>query len=67
MNHNGKLRSKRGVLPFIELNGEEIADSEMIVKNLEKKYEKEMDGGLTNEQKNIQHAMLTMVDKHLHG
>jgi len=65
--HNGKLRSKRGFLPFIELNGEEIADSDLIVKNLAKKYEKEMDDGLSNEQKNIQHAMLTMVDKHLHG
>merc|ERR1712088_1205391 len=31
------------------------------------KYAKEMDEGLTNEQRNIQHAMLTMVDKHLHG
>jgi len=64
--HNGKLRSKRGVLPFVELNGEEIAD-DMIVKNLAKKYEKDIDDGLTGEQKNIQHAMLTMVDKHLHG
>merc|ERR1712088_494434 len=31
------------------------------------KYAKEMDEGLTNEQRNIQHAMVQMVDKHLHG
>merc|ERR1712088_591495 len=31
------------------------------------KYAKEMDEGLTSEQKNIQHAMVQMVDKHLHG
>merc|ERR1712066_553010 len=34
INHNGKLRSKRGLLPFVELNGEEIADSEIIIKTL---------------------------------
>ena len=67
INHNGKLRSKRGFLPFVELNGEEISDSDLIVKNLAKKYEKEMDESLTAEQKNIQHAMVQMVDKHLHG
>lgn len=66
INHNGKLRSKRGFLPFVELNGEEM-DSDLIVKNLAKKYEKEMDESLTSEQKNIQHAMVQMVDKHLHG
>merc|ERR1712073_132985 len=60
-------RSKRGFLPFVELNGEEISDSDLIVKNLAQKYEKEMDEGLTNEQRNIQHAMVQMVDKHLHG
>jgi len=67
INHNGKLRSKRGFLPFVELNGEEISDSDLIVKNLAQKYAKEMDEGLTNEQRNIQHAMVQMVDKHLHG
>merc|ERR1712226_857618 len=67
INHNAKLRSKRGLLPFVELNGEEIADSEIIIKTLAKTYNKEMDAALNQEQKNIQHAMLTMVDNHLHG
>lgn len=67
VNHNAKLRSKRGLLPFVELNGEEIADSEIIIKSLAKTYNKEMDAALNQEQKNIQHAMLTMVDNHLHG
>jgi glutathione S-transferase len=67
INHNAKLRSKRGLLPFVELNGEEIADSELIIKSLAKTYNKEMDAALNQEQKNIQHAMLTMVDNHLHG
>merc|ERR1711997_995834 len=67
VNHNAKLRSKRGLLPFIELNGEEIADSEIIIKSLAKTYNKDLDASLNQEQKNIQHAMLTMVDNHLHG
>jgi len=67
VNHNAKLRSKRGLLPFVELNGEEIGDSELIIKSLAKTYNKEMDAALNQEQKNIQHAMLTMVDNHLHG
>merc|ERR1711881_553421 len=67
VNHNSKLRSKRGLLPFVELNGEEICDSELIIKSLSKTYGKEMDSSLNPEQKNIQHAMLTMVDNHLQG
>ena len=63
--HNSKLRSKRGLLPFIELNGEEICDSDIIIKTLTKKFEKDMDDGLTAEQKNVQHAMVTMVQNHL--
>jgi len=63
--HNSKVRSKRGLLPFIELNGEEICDSDIIIKTLAKKFEKEMDEGLSNEQKNVQHAMVTMVENHL--
>ncbi len=66
INHNSKLRSKRGLLPFVELNGEEIADSEHIIKALAAKYEKEDPGkNLSAEQKNVQHAMITMVENHL--
>ncbi len=31
VDHKMKLRSKRGMLPFVELNGEEIADSNNII------------------------------------
>jgi len=64
--HNSKLRSKRGLLPFVELNGEEICDSEIIIKTLAAKFGKDMDEGLTNDQKNIQHATIAMVQNHLH-
>ena len=65
INHNSKLRSKRGLLPFVELNGEEIPDSDHIIKTLAAKFEKEDPGtSLSTEQKNVQHAMITMVENH---
>lgn len=63
--HNGKLRSKRGLLPFVELNGEEIADSELIIKTLSKQLEKDLDEGLSAEQSTVQHAMVAMTDNSL--
>lgn len=65
VNHNGKLRSKQGLLPFVELNGEEIPDSEFIIKTLTTKLEKDMDQGLSGDQTGVQHAMTTMIDNHL--
>lgn len=66
VSHNAKLRSKRGLLPFIELNGEEIADSELIIKELSKRLEKDMDADMSSQDKNIQHAMAALLDNHLH-
>lgn len=63
--HNGKMRSKRGLLPFVEVNGEEIADSEFIIQNLSKAFGKDLDEGMTKEQLGIQHGMSALVDNHL--
>lgn len=45
MDHKAKFRSKKGQLPFVELNGEEIADSAFIIKELSEKYNKDLDAG----------------------
>lgn len=60
-----KFRSKKGQLPFVELNGEEIADSTLIIKDLTAKFEKDIDSGLNQEQKNIAHATISMIENHL--
>ena len=60
-----KFRSKKGQLPFIELNGEEIADSAIILKELAQRFEKDLDSGLNNDQKNVSHAMISMIENHL--
>lgn len=65
VDHKFKFHSKKGQLPFIELNGTQIGDSTTIIKELSQKFEKDIDAGLTKEQKNISHAMISMVENHL--
>merc|ERR1712066_894948 len=66
IDHKCKFRSRKGMLPFIELNGDEVADSNMIIETLAKKFDKEMPAQLSQDQKNVQHAMIAMVENHLH-
>ncbi|XP_063837305.1 failed axon connections [Ostrinia nubilalis] len=63
--HMAKFRSKKGQLPFVELNGEEIADSTFIIKELSEKYNKDLDAALTAEQRVVAHAMISMIENHL--
>ncbi|XP_059608978.1 failed axon connections isoform X1 [Phlebotomus argentipes] len=65
VDHKTKFRSKKGLLPFIELNGEEVADSAIIIKELTQKFNQDIDAGLTQEQKNIAHATVSMIENHL--
>lgn len=65
VDHKFKFHSKKGQLPFIELNGQQIGDSTTIIKELSQRFEKDIDAGLTKEQKNISHAMISMVENHL--
>ena len=34
IDHNSKFRSRKGMLPFVEINGDEIADSNIIIETL---------------------------------
>lgn len=61
-----KFKSKKGLLPFVELNGEEIADSAVIIKELGQRFDKDLDAGLDNNQKNVSHAMISMIENHLY-
>ncbi|XP_071444909.1 failed axon connections [Hetaerina americana] len=65
VDHKMKLRSKKGQLPFIELNGEEVADSSIIVKELAQRFTKDLDAGLDNYQKSISHALISMIENSL--
>ena len=65
IDHKCKFRSRKGMLPFVEINGDEIADSNMIIETLAKKFDKEMPAQLSQDQKNVQHAMIAMVENHL--
>ncbi|KAJ0183903.1 hypothetical protein K1T71_000326 [Dendrolimus kikuchii] len=65
VDHRARFRSKKGQLPFVELNGEEIADSTFIVKELSEKFNKDLDAALTPEQRVIAHAMISMIENHL--
>ncbi len=65
VDHKMKFRSKKGQLPFVELNGEEIADSTIILRELGQKYGKDIDACLSTEQKSVAHATISMIENHL--
>lgn len=62
VDHKLKYKSKKGLLPFVELNGQEINDSDIIIKELSEKFGKNLDDGLTAEQKVTSHAFVSMLD-----
>ncbi|KAG1661430.1 Failed axon connections [Nymphon striatum] len=64
VDHHMKFKSKKGQLPFVENNGEEIADSEIIIDSLSEKYGKNLDEHLASEQKILSHAFTSMLNNH---
>lgn len=65
VDHKMKFKSKKGQLPFVEVNGEEIADSAIIIKELTARYNCDLDAHLTTEQRNVAHATTSMIENHL--
>ncbi|KAF2358117.1 Metaxin glutathione S-transferase domain [Trinorchestia longiramus] len=64
VDHKMKYKSKKGQLPFIEVNGEEIADSAIIIKQLGEKFNTDLDAGLSAEQKLVAHSNISMIENH---
>ncbi|XP_063589272.1 failed axon connections-like [Penaeus indicus] len=64
VDHKMKYKSKKGQLPFVEVNGEEVADSAIIIKELGQRYNQDLDAGLSAEQRNVAHATISMIENH---
>lgn len=62
---NVDYKCKSAETPYVELNGVGMSDSSTIIQKLGEKFEKNLDAGLDNEQKNISHAMSSMIENHL--
>lgn len=60
--HGVSLLSSRGELPFVELNGGEIQDTDHIIRELNTKFDKNLDSGLTPDQRIVTHAMESMLN-----
>lgn len=65
MDHKSKHKSSKGQLPFVELNGEEIADSAVILAKLSQHFGVDPDAQLTKEEKNLSHALSSMIENHI--
>jgi len=65
VDHKSKLSSRNGTLPFVELNGEEHSGFSL-TEVLENKFEVNMSDHLGLDQKNIEHALVKMVENHIY-
>jgi len=62
-NVRGYKMGKKGKLPFIEYNGERIADSNLILKYLKDKFEANLDGELTEDEISVGRAVRSMLEE----
>lgn len=65
-NRRGYRKAPKGKLPYIDDDGEIIADSTFIRFHIEKKYGFDFDAGLSSEQKAIAWAVERMCEDHLY-
>lgn len=64
VDHKMRYRSSKGDMPFVELNGREIAEIDTIIEELSKEFNVDLDADLTEEQKVIAHALQSMLENH---
>ena len=57
------IYSKRGKMPWIEFNGQEIADSNFCVQFLSKEFQVDVDSDLSATERGIAHSILTMLEE----
>jgi glutathione S-transferase len=63
---NGYQKAPKGKLPFIDDDGQKIADTTFIRLHIEKKYNFDYDAGLTDEQKAMGWALERFCEDHLY-
>ena len=51
-------------IPYIELNGQQISDSNRILETLRSQFQVEVDPGLTAQEKAADHAVTSMIENH---
>lgn len=64
VDHKMRYKSSKGDMPFVELNGREIAETDVIVEELSKEFKVDLNSDLTAEQKVIAHALESMLENH---
>ena len=55
--------SKKGKAPWIEFNGQEIADSNFCIQFLKREFKVDIDSHLTNTENAIAHSIRTMLEE----
>ena len=55
---------RKGQIPYVELNGEQIPDSNVIIKRLAQHFNVQPDESLTPEQEALGHTVVRMIENH---
>jgi len=63
VNDYGFNFSKKGKVPWIELNGQEISDSNFCIQFLTKEFQVDIDSHLSAAEKAIAHSVRTMLEE----
>jgi glutathione S-transferase len=66
INEDNPRKGPKGKNPWIELDGERIGDSELIIEHLSRRYGVDLDAGLSDEQKAVGLAWRRMFEEHFH-